>query len=115
MLLQKHRQARELNGFSRGAPLPGASDLMDAVAHPSTHFAHKTPLFLSLSPCRSDYPPPRPISKNALKFNGLQNCLALSEKRMFGVADETGIELVSEKVSSISVNDCVGEWASSRS
>ncbi len=83
-------QARGIKAFSSMRKHQAGVFRSDALVYPKAHFTPKTPLFSSLSPFRSDYPLPRPIAKKILKINGLRNSAILSEKRMFGVAGETG-------------------------
>lgn len=82
-------QAREIKAFYDKRGHTTGAFRSDALVCTRAHFATKTTTFLSLSPFRSDYPLPRPIDKNPLKINQLQDWALASEKRMFGVGRVT--------------------------
>ena len=88
------QQAREIKDFSAGWQRFPDAFRSDELLPQNAHFGPKTALFPSLSPCRSDYPPPRPIAKKMLKINGLLIRQPFSEIRLFGVAIAAGVEIV---------------------
>jgi len=86
-------QALEINAFFGAGEHLTDAFRSDAIVRTNAHFAPNNALFLSLSPCRSDYPPPRPIGEKLVKNNKLREWPLFSENRSSGVANVTGIEI----------------------